>query len=255
MKAALYQQWAKDTRKFWDSESEFEAKYRRICSDPEIDSCEDESRLKELWEKRTREELDQLIDGVPIREDWSCLEIGAGIGRLLKPMAQRCHQAVGVDISAKMVSYAENYLADTPNAKVMLNDGMTLSGVEDSSIDFAYSHLAFQHLTMLEVVKSYLAEIHRILKPGGYCRIQCWREAETPIKERFKNILRPILGKTVYHGPRRWLYAPGKEVKFGGITFHPHQWQHLLRKHRLTVTNIQLGMGHEYWMWTTSRKQ
>jgi SAM-dependent methyltransferase len=247
--------WIEDTRRFWDTENDFDARYRRICSDPQIDACTDEKLLKSLWAKRTEEDLRQLLLDVPIERDWVCLEIGCGIGRLLAPVAARCRRAGGVDISPTMVAHAQRHLRDTPNVEVLVNDGCSLPDIESRSIDWVYSHLAFQHITRRDVVEGYLCEIARVLKPGGYCRIQCWREAPMPFAEKLKNLVRPILGKPQYHGPRQWLWGPGREVRFGGVTFHPGQWRRMLRAHGLELTSMQTGLGHDYWMWTTSRRR
>jgi SAM-dependent methyltransferase len=247
--------WLEDTRRFWNTDSDSEAKYRRICLDPEIEATTDEAELAALWHKRTEAELAQLLRGIPIQADWTCLEIGCGLGRLMKPIAQQCARVIGIDVSPRMVEFAGEYLGGVPNTEVHLNDGRTIPMVPDASIDWVYSHLAFQHLTLYEVVDRYLAEIHRVLKPGGYCRIQCWREAALPLAERAKNVARLLSGRERYHGPRRWLWGPGKEVKFGGVTFHPKAWRKLLASHGLRVTSLQPGMGHDHWMWTTSRKR
>ena len=254
MQTAQHTQWLADTRRFWDTESDFEAKYRRICSDPDIDACTDESRLAELWQKRTDEELPQLLAGIPLRADWTCLEIGCGIGRLMEPLAHRCRRVIGVDLSAQMVEHARDYLRDLDNIELHLNDGCSLPMVPDTSVDWVYSHLTFQHITLLEVVEAYLDEIARVLKPGGYCRIQGWREAPRAWSEGIKNVARFVLGRELYHGPRRWLWAPEREVKFGGITFHPREWRRLLCRHGLRLEALELGRGHDYWMWSTSRK-
>lgn len=254
MPASLQEQWLADTRRFWDTDSQFDAKYRRICSDPDIDATDDPAALEALWDRRTAEELPQLLEGIPLAADWTCIEIGCGVGRLIAPIAARCRRVIGFDISEKMVAQAGEYLAGVPNAEVRLNDGATLGGIADESVDWVYSHLAFQHMTLPRIVESYLAEIRRVLRPGGYCRIQCWREADLSMVERAKNLARRLLGRETYHGPRRWLWSPGREVKFGGITFHPREWGRLLAAHGLRVEAMQLGMGHEYWMWTTGRK-
>ena len=248
------QEWLTDTRRFWDAESVFEAKYRRICSDPDIDATTDEHELEALWEKRTAEELPLVLADVPLESNWTCLEIGCGIGRLLRPIAERVDKVIGVDLSPKMIDYARDYLSDVQNAELHINDGRTLAMIPDASVDFVFSHLAFQHMTLQEVVEGYLAEVARVLRPGGYCRIQCWREASVPTTQRVKNLVRGMLGVERYHGPRCWRWSPGRDVRFGGVTFHPTQWRRLLSKHALPVESIELGAGHDYWMWTTSRK-
>lgn len=248
-------EWLEATRRFWDTDSRFEAKYRRILSDPEIDATTDETVLQRLWEKRTEEEVTYLLDGVPLRRNWTCLEIGCGVGRLLGPIAGRCRKVIGVDISRNMVAFAKEELCDVANVEVHENDGRRFPFVESSSVDWVYSFLAFQHMTLPEIVSSNLAECARVLKPGGYLRIQTWREAPIPLPQKLKNVARSVLGIEVYHGPRRWQWATKREVRFGGITFHARSWRRLLRSHGFRVRRLQQGVGHDYWMWCTCQRR
>ena len=123
-------EWLEATRRFWDTDSRFEAKYRRILSDPEIDATTDETVLQRLWEKRTEKEVTYLLDGVPLRRNWTCLEIGCGVGRLLGPIAGRCRKVIGVDISRNMVAFAKEELCDVANVEVHENDGRRFPFVE-----------------------------------------------------------------------------------------------------------------------------
>ena len=50
----------------------------------------------------------------------SCLDFGAGVGRLLVPMAQRAHQAVGVDIADSMRAICQTRLAELGLSQVKL---------------------------------------------------------------------------------------------------------------------------------------
>ncbi len=104
------------------------------------------------------------------------------------------------------------------------------------------------------MVEAYLAEIHRVLRPGGYCRIQNWRDAAKPVRESFKDLVRPLLGRGKYRSSRLWTWAEGKEVKFGGVVYHPRQWRQVLRRYGFKVVDQQVGVGHEFWMWTTVQK-
>ncbi|MCH7632276.1 MAG: class I SAM-dependent methyltransferase [Planctomycetes bacterium] len=246
--------WRSDTRAFWDTDSAYDAKYGRILLSPEMEAAPNETALDAEWDRRTVEDVEMLLRGIPIAPEWTCVEIGCGIGRLLKPIALRCRKVIGVDISERMVGFAGDFLAAVDNAEVHLNDGTSLSMIADESVDWVYSHLAFQHITAYEVVDGYLAEIFRVLKPGGYCRIQNWHEAPIPFRERLKNIARACLGREHYHGPRRWEWKPGRNVRFGGVTYHPEDWKRALADHGLRVVSLELGAGHDYWMWTTSRR-
>ena len=254
MQSTEQQQWLSDTRRFWDVSSESEARLGRVCSSPEIDATKDPEVLQRIWHQETDDALENILDGIPIAPQWRCLEIGCGVGRLMKPIAARCSCMIGVDLSDRMLTYARTYLSDVPNAELHLNDGQTLSMIPDASVDFVYSHLAFQHITLFEVVDGYLAEIARVLKPGGYCRIQTWREGPLPIVERLKNIVRPMLGEPRVRSNRCWQWREGKKVQFGGVTFRPAEWRRRLQRAGLRTVKTQLGLGHDYWMWTTSRR-
>ncbi len=254
MSTTQYDQWLRDTRAFWDVADETEARFGRVCSSPEIDATDDPRRREQIWERETGDAMQLILDGIPLGSDWTCLEIGCGVGRLMKALAPQCRMVIGVDLSEVMLGHAGRYLAGVRNTELIHNDGRSLAGVADGSVDFVFSHLAFQHITLYEVVDSYLAEIARVLKPGGYCRIQNWREGSVPAVERLKNVVRALLGRGMVRSDRCWQWREGREVRFGGVTFCPHEWRRRLRRVGLVPICTQLGAGHEYWMWTTSRR-
>ncbi|HRX84626.1 MAG TPA: class I SAM-dependent methyltransferase [Phycisphaerae bacterium] len=254
MDTATHERWLADTRRFWDADTEFVARYRRICSSAAFDAAQDEAELLRLWNEETEKALALILEGIPLQAAWNCLEIGCGIGRLIKALAPRCRSVTGVDLSERMAAWSREYLADAPNAQVLVNDGRSLAAFADASVDFVYSHLAFQHITLFEVVDDYLAEIRRVLRPGGWCRIQNWRDAPKPVSESFKDMIRPLLGRGRYRSSRCWTWADGKEVKFGGVVFHPRDWRRLLRRHGFSVSALTVGAGHDFWMWTTFRR-
>jgi len=99
------------------------------------------------------------------------LEIGCGIGRLLRPLSKHCRQVIGVDISAQMIAKARDYLDEVSNATLIVGDGASLAGVEDGSVDFVYSLLVLIHVDKRSAYR-YLAEIQRVLKPGGLALLQ-----------------------------------------------------------------------------------
>ena len=100
------------------------------------------------------------------------LEIGCGVGRITRALAQVFGEVHGVDVSGEMISRARHYLRSTPNAFVYQNNGVDLSALEDLSFDFAFSYLVFQHISSKEVVEDYVQEVHRVLKPGRLFKFQ-----------------------------------------------------------------------------------
>lgn len=97
----------------------------------------------------------------------SVLEIGCGMGRMVKPLAHRFDHVVGVDISAEALEEAKKYLSSTENVSLLENDGTSLNGVETSSLDCVVTTGVFQHIPSREILQSYIEEAIRVLKPDG----------------------------------------------------------------------------------------
>ncbi len=100
------------------------------------------------------------------------LEIGCGAGRVTRALAGLFGEVHSVDVSGEMVELARSALADRPNAHVYKNNGMDLRVVPELPFDFAFSSIVFQHIPSLEVIESYLREVHRLLRPGALFKFQ-----------------------------------------------------------------------------------
>jgi ubiquinone/menaquinone biosynthesis C-methylase UbiE len=94
------------------------------------------------------------------------VEIAPGFGRWTQFLQQYCDQLTAVDISKKCVENSQKRFANLPHVQVIQNDGLTLPGVEDSSIDFVYSFDSLVHVES-DTLGSYLRELARVLRPGG----------------------------------------------------------------------------------------
>ncbi|MEZ5980113.1 MAG: class I SAM-dependent methyltransferase [Planctomycetota bacterium] len=102
-----------------------------------------------------------------LAEDQALLEIGCGTGRMLRFFAVIFREAHGVDVAPGMVEQGRAELAGFDNVALHLGDGRSLAGIADGSIDVAVSHAVFQHVPDLGVIRDYVAEAHRVLRPGG----------------------------------------------------------------------------------------
>lgn len=100
------------------------------------------------------------------------LEIGCGPGRLLLPMSRHFGEIHGVDVSDEMIAQAREKLRDVPHAHVHHSSGSDLSLFPSEHFDFVYSYAVFQHIPSAEVVFSYFREVVRVLRPGGFARLQ-----------------------------------------------------------------------------------
>ncbi len=100
------------------------------------------------------------------------LELGCGIGRMTKPLADVFGEVVGVDVSAEMISLARLRLAGVPNARVEVNNGTDLGSFEDDSFDVCFSFIVLQHIPERSVIERYIVEMARVLRRGGVAKFQ-----------------------------------------------------------------------------------
>ena len=116
-------------------------------------------------------ELKRLPSEVPVSAR-RALEIGCGPGRLMRPMSRHFGEIHGVDVSDEMIVQARAKLRDIPWAHAHHASGSDLARFPSDHFDFVYSYAVFQHIPSAEVVFSYLRETVRVLKPGGFARLQ-----------------------------------------------------------------------------------
>lgn len=100
------------------------------------------------------------------------LELGCGIGRILIPMRKIFGNMIGIDISSEMIQLGQKYVANIPNCSIVENNGIDLSEFKDNHFDFCYSFIVFQHIPEKKIVRNYIKEVSRILKPGCLFRFQ-----------------------------------------------------------------------------------
>ena len=111
------------------------------------------------------------------------LEIGCGIGRILIPMSKIFGECIGIDISSEMVQQGQKHIANIPNCKILENNGIDLSLFPDNHFDFCYSFIVFQHIPEKKIVKQYISEVSRVLKPDCLFRFQVRGTISTKPKE------------------------------------------------------------------------
>jgi len=100
------------------------------------------------------------------------LEIGCGAGRVTRALAKLFGEVHAVDVSGEMVRLATEAVRDFPKAFVYQNNGKDLTVVPDLQFDFAFSTIVFQHIPSREIIENYVAEVHRLLRPGALFKFQ-----------------------------------------------------------------------------------
>lgn len=100
------------------------------------------------------------------------LEIGCGVGRMTRALAEVFGEVYAVDVSGEMIKLARAVVADKPNVHLYKNNGMDLSDLPAVEFDFAYSIVVFQHIPSKRIIENYVREVHRVLRPGALFKFQ-----------------------------------------------------------------------------------
>jgi SAM-dependent methyltransferase len=104
---------------------------------------------------------------LPFVDDHSVvLDVGCGIGRILKWVAPACRRAIGLDVSYQMLRRARSYLRDLENVELRRVPSSLALPVADRSADFIYFYHVSEHLER-EQCFAILREISRCLKLRG----------------------------------------------------------------------------------------
>src|SRR5918998_3796312 len=89
--------------------------------------------------------LDSLIRPF-LRPGDTALEIAPGYGRWLGELSTRASHVVAVDLSSSCIDRCKERYSERDNVRYFVNDGKTLTGIEDASVNFAFSFEAFVHM-------------------------------------------------------------------------------------------------------------
>jgi len=112
----------------------------------------------------------------------SILEVGCGIGRLLKELNKEIPVCVGFDASKDMIREGIQYCKET-SVELIKCDGNGLLPLKDREFEYAFSIITFQHIPNTNTVKSYISEMYRLLKKEGFIKFQILANNEFPEKE------------------------------------------------------------------------
>jgi SAM-dependent methyltransferase len=159
---------AEHMRRFWDRRAREDAFFfvdsELAYGDPDV---------ARFWEEGERV-VDELLGrlGVALRGDERVVDVGCGIGRLTRALAARAAHVDAFDVSPEMVARAREHNAHVENVTWHAGDGTTLRPLPDASVDAVVSHVVFQHVPDPAITYGYVAEMGRVLRPGGWAAFQ-----------------------------------------------------------------------------------
>ena len=117
-----------------------------------------------------RDHIDQLLDRLetmglsPARG--SALDFGCGVGRLTLALSDHFEHVVGVDVAPSMIALAEKLDASAGRCEFIVNPHDHLQCLDDGRFDLVVAFIVLQHMPP-DLAKRYLAELVRVLAPGG----------------------------------------------------------------------------------------
>ena len=94
------------------------------------------------------------------------LEIAPGRGRWSGYLIAQAESYHGVDLAPECIAYCRKLFDGAGHARFHVNDGQSLSAIEDSSIDFAFSYDSLVHVE-IDTLNAYSRELERTLAPDG----------------------------------------------------------------------------------------
>jgi len=100
--------------------------------------------------------------------DFSCVvDLAAGHGRNTRKLLELAKQLYLVDINEDNIRFCRQRFATEKKITYIQNDGFTLNGVPSGEVSLVYCFDAMGHFDS-DVIRSYLHDFSRVLKPGGY---------------------------------------------------------------------------------------
>jgi SAM-dependent methyltransferase len=159
-------------RQDWEELAHFNPEWA-VLSEPEARfagwDMDEFFRLGSQQIERTMEVASEL--GLPRRRE-SVLDFGCGVGRLSRELGRRFERYVGVDISAGMVERARMLNSELENCTFVVNDRPDLARFGDGEFDAVVSFIVLQHIPARDLIRRYIAELARVLAPGGLIAFQ-----------------------------------------------------------------------------------
>ncbi len=185
----------REMQEFWDARAAENPYYyvenRLSYADPDLDA---------FWASGANivDVILGLLEIQPAGEE-HMVEIGCGVGRVTRVLAERCRRVTAFDISSEMIARAQELNPGLDNVDWVVGDGTTLTEVGDGAADACFSCVVFQHIPDPAITLGYVAEIGRVLAPGGWAALQVSNDPavhrKRPVLERARTGIRGALGR------------------------------------------------------------
>lgn len=139
------------------------------------------SETEEFFDSGRREVDEFLAFGrVELDDHDILLEIGCGVGRMTRRLAERAGSVIASDVSGEMLARAKANLADLDEIRYLEVAGDGSLDLPDESVTAVFSYITMQHVPTAAAQERYFAESLRVLAPGGWAFLQFRRSGILP---------------------------------------------------------------------------
>lgn len=184
------------------------------------------------------------------------VEYGSGMGRILKAVCAAGFKCAGIDISPTMLEHSRRLVPDVSQLACIDEKGNC--DIPSNSADFVYSYAVIQHIDRLSRVRKALSEMCRILKPGGYLKIQIRSmPSELPFRKprrAAKVLIRNFESKSLLLSSRGFKCIDHNN--WLGVPLSLNNMQKSLHQCDVAITGIEQDVGRKIgnMMWVLGRK-
>lgn len=119
-------------------------------------------------------EVDEFLEfaGASLNKSDRLLEIGCGVGRMTRRLAELAGTVIASDVSGEMLSRARENLSARSNITFLELSGPGELPLADEAVTAVFSYITMQHVPTATAQERYFAESLRVLAPGGWMLIQ-----------------------------------------------------------------------------------
>ncbi|MCU0756512.1 MAG: class I SAM-dependent methyltransferase [Xanthomonadales bacterium] len=225
---------------FWEVSDLEELKFNRV------ETLYGAERTAAHFDRLVEERVGWLLGGLALPADAEIVEIGCGIGAVLQRIAAH-HPAArlqGLDISESMIAQARRTLAGLDRVELRVIDGDQLSGVRDQSVDLVICTGVFIHILDSAVIRSYVRDAFRVLKPGGAFRFNCrYWDPEYVFGASPGARLVKFLYRIGWYSALRADARKVKAADFNGLHFTLADIERLLYREGFLIDQLQLTLA------------
>ena len=115
--------------------------------------------------------------------DRDALDLGCGMGRFAEALAPHLRSVLGLDLSAGMIDEARRRSRHA-NVRFAVGTGRDLAGVADASVDLVLAADVFPYLVAAGLAEAHVAEMARVLRPGGAAALLNYSYRGDPERDR-----------------------------------------------------------------------